>query len=217
MLTNTYNGSILVYEMSIVVYSGGEEMKEDAILKAAKKLITKYGYKKVSMDEIALEAGVTKKTVYSYFDSKEELLNALIRKELEKMKKELEEIEKQNGDLLLSTHEGIYNLLKFRRKNNLFKILFEEAEVLKNAKLKESLNIIEQDVISYIKSILEEAKKHGKIDVKNVDIMAFLIYKMYLALMIEWNDNYKKLDEKEIADNILQVLEKGIVRKEVEK
>ena len=192
-------------------------MKEDVILKAAKKLISKFGYKKVSMDEIALEAGVTKKTVYSYFSSKEELLNALIRNELERMRKELEEIEEQKGDLLLSAHEGIYNLLKFRRKNNLFKILFEEAEVLKNAKLKESLDIIEKDVISYIKSVLEDANSKGKICVKNVDVMAFLIYKMYLALMIEWNENYKKLDEKEIADNILQILESGIVRKEVEK
>ena len=184
-------------------------MKEEQILKAAKKLISKYGYKKVSMDEIAEEAGVTKKTVYSYFPSKEELLNALIRKELEKMKKELEAIEKEKGNLLLSTHEGIYNLLKFRRKSNLFKILFEEAEVVKNAKLKESLKIIEEDVITYIKNILEHAKEQGKIQVKNTDVMAFLIYKMYLALMIEWNDSYKKIDEEEVADNILQVLESG--------
>ena len=45
--------------------------------------------------------------------------------------------------------------------------------------------------------------------------MAFLIYKMYIALMIEWNDSYKKLNEEEIADNILQVLRNGIERKEV--
>ena len=133
------------------------------------------------------------------------------------MKKELEAIEKEKGNLLLSTHEGIYNLLKFRRKSNLFKILFEEAEVVKNAKLKESLKIIEEDVITYIKNILEHAKEQGKIQVKNTDVMAFLIYKMYLALMIEWNDSYKKIDEEEVADNILQVLESGILRKEVEK
>ncbi|MBR2744727.1 MAG: TetR/AcrR family transcriptional regulator [Clostridia bacterium] len=192
-------------------------MKEEQILKAAKKLISKYGYKKVSMDEIADEAGVTKKTVYSYFESKEELLNALIRKELEKMKKDLEVLEQEKGDLLVSIHEGIYNLLKFRRKNNLFKILFEEAEVVKNAKLKACLSVIEEDIIAYIKSVLEDANKQGKIEVKNIDVMAFLIYKMYIALMMEWNDNYKKIDEKEVADNILQVLEHGIIRKEVEK
>ena len=40
-------------------------MKEKEILKAAKKLFSKYGFKKVSMDEIAKNAGVTKKTVYA--------------------------------------------------------------------------------------------------------------------------------------------------------
>ena len=49
-------------------------MKEEQILNAAKKLFTNYGFKKVSMDEIASEAGVTKKTVYTYFSIKVELL-----------------------------------------------------------------------------------------------------------------------------------------------
>ena len=61
-------------------------MKDDQIITAAKKLFTKYGFKKVSMDEIASEAGVTKKTVYTYFSSKEELLKYCIKEELNNMK-----------------------------------------------------------------------------------------------------------------------------------
>ncbi len=190
-------------------------MKEEQILKAAKKLISKYGFKKVSMDEIATEAQVTKKTVYSYFSSKEDLLKRLIKDELYNMKKDLESLEKETGDFFESIHKGIFKLLKFRRKNNLFKILFEESEVLKNSQLKENLNIIEDDIKNYIKIRLEDAKDKGYIIVPNTDIMAFLIYKMYIALMIEWNDSYKKLNEEEIADNILQVLRNGIERKEV--
>ena len=41
-------------------------MKEKQIVDAARKLFYKFGFKKVSMDEIAREAGVTKKTVYTY-------------------------------------------------------------------------------------------------------------------------------------------------------
>ena len=52
----------------------GETMKDEQIINAAKSLFTKYGLKKVSMDEIASEAGVTKKTVYTYVPSKEELV-----------------------------------------------------------------------------------------------------------------------------------------------
>ena len=70
--------------------------------------------------------------------------------------------------------------------------------------------------------ILEEeglfiAIQNDKIEVQNIDITTFLIYKMYIALMIDWNEDYKKLDEKEIADNILHFLVNGLKRKEVEK
>ena len=39
-------------------------MKREQIIEAARKLFNKYGFKKVSMDEIASSAGVTKKTVF---------------------------------------------------------------------------------------------------------------------------------------------------------
>ena len=45
--------------------------KKELEINAARDLFTKYGYKKVSMDEIAKEANVTKKTIYSYFSDKE--------------------------------------------------------------------------------------------------------------------------------------------------
>ena len=56
-------------------------MSKDKIVEAARKLFYKFGFKKVSMDEIAREAGVTKKTVYTYFSSKEELFKYFIQEE----------------------------------------------------------------------------------------------------------------------------------------
>ena len=41
-------------------------MKEELIVNSARELFKSYGIKKVSMNEIAKKAGVTKKTVYSY-------------------------------------------------------------------------------------------------------------------------------------------------------
>ena len=75
-------------------------MKQEQILKAAKELFTKYGFKKVSMDEIASETGVTKKTVYSYFSSKEELLKDVIKEELQSIRKIIDKAEKQSNDFI---------------------------------------------------------------------------------------------------------------------
>lgn len=46
----------------------------EAILNAARTRFLHYGFKKTTIDEIAVDAGVGKGTVYLYFDSKDDLL-----------------------------------------------------------------------------------------------------------------------------------------------
>lgn len=192
-------------------------MKEEQIFNAAKSLFTKYGFKKVSMDEIANEAGVTKKTVYTYFSSKEELLKYCIKEELSNMKKIVENVESNQLDFIEKVHQAIFNLLKYKKDCKFLKMLFNESELLKNDNLRDNLKIIDKEIQNYIRKELEFAIEKEKIEVTNIDIAAFLIYKMYIALMIDWNEDYKKLDDKEIANNISHFLMNGIKRKEVEK
>jgi AcrR family transcriptional regulator len=49
------------------------EDTRDAILDASSRLIERFGYKKMTMDDVAREAGVGKGTIYLYFRSKEEV------------------------------------------------------------------------------------------------------------------------------------------------
>jgi len=48
------------------------------IIQVADKLFFTYGYSRVSVDEIAAELGMSKKTIYKHFSSKEALLKAAI-------------------------------------------------------------------------------------------------------------------------------------------
>jgi AcrR family transcriptional regulator len=49
------------------------------ILAVSRLHFLKYGFSKVRMDELAAELGISKKTLYNYFVSKEELLRAVLR------------------------------------------------------------------------------------------------------------------------------------------
>jgi len=51
---------------------------EQKIITSAKKHFFKKGYRQTSMEEIAVDLGVSKKTIYLYFSSKEELLAAVM-------------------------------------------------------------------------------------------------------------------------------------------
>jgi TetR/AcrR family transcriptional repressor of mexJK operon len=52
--------------------------KRAAIVQAARALFTREGFEAVSMDAIAAEAGVSKRTVYNHFGDKESLFEAII-------------------------------------------------------------------------------------------------------------------------------------------
>ena len=68
-------------------------VRREEIIDAAEQEFTKYGYENVSMDSIAKESQFTKRTVYQYFSSKEELFITVAarvhRRLIEYYKKEL--------------------------------------------------------------------------------------------------------------------------------
>ncbi len=52
----------------------GDSQVQQRIIEKAEELFLKFGMTKVTVDEIATELGISKKTLYKYFDSKEALL-----------------------------------------------------------------------------------------------------------------------------------------------
>lgn len=190
-------------------------MKEKQIVDAARKLFYKFGFKKVSMDEIAREAGVTKKTVYTYFSSKEELFKYFIQEELDNMKKIVKDIEKEDLDFFEAVHQIIFQLIKYKNKRQFFKLMTNEAEVLKSSIASKTLNLIDEQIQSYIYDIVKNAMDKGYIKKENPEVVTFLVYKMYIALMFDWSETREKLDEEEIAKTILDILKNGLGEREI--
>ncbi len=65
---------------------------KDRIIKAADVLFAQYGFSKTTAEEIARQAGISKRTLYKYFESKLQILNTLIEEKLEFLRVELSEI-----------------------------------------------------------------------------------------------------------------------------
>ena len=56
---------------------------EQTILTSAYRLLHRHGFNRVSMDEIAAAAGVTKRTLYDHFRSKDDLIAAAFKRQHE--------------------------------------------------------------------------------------------------------------------------------------
>src|SRR5437763_4865971 len=68
-----------------------------AILDAADGLLARYGYKKMTMEDVAVEAGLGRRTVYLYFRTKEELALATIDRTIDLLLTELREVARGHG------------------------------------------------------------------------------------------------------------------------
>lgn len=69
-----------------------QKTTKDAILDATDRLLARYGYKKMTIDDLAKEVGIGKGSVYLHFSSKEEIALSHIDRIIERLKANLYEI-----------------------------------------------------------------------------------------------------------------------------
>lgn len=86
------------------------DMREH-IFEPARGLFFKYGFSKVTTDEIAAAAGVSKKTLYKYFDSKEALFGEVIGRTIQELAARIDAVME---DEKLSFPERLRRIIELR-------------------------------------------------------------------------------------------------------
>lgn len=79
--------------------AGSDPAKRDQIIEGAKRAFMKFGFDATSMNDVTREAGVSKGTIYVYFDSKEDLFSALIEAGKQKFTAALRDTLAEEGDV----------------------------------------------------------------------------------------------------------------------
>ncbi len=97
--------------------------RETRILDAAERLITRYGYNKTTISDIAHEAGISKGAVYLHFSSKEALFEELVLRAVEQLSQDI--ADRLEKDPQGGTIAGLYtNSLIAIAANPLMKALY---------------------------------------------------------------------------------------------
>ncbi len=184
--------------------------KED-FLKMSISKFTRFGSKRFSMDDLAAELGISKKTIYQYFSNKEELISESLLYFLENVKTEVrkaEEREKENPLQCVIEYYKI-GLKEMRAFNPSF--LFGLKKYYPTA-YKGFEDFRKEIVYGRIYFLLKKAREMGQIR-ENVNLE--LICELYFLRMDEivysktnLFENYdnKDLLEHLIVNNILGIL-----------
>ena len=142
----------------------------------ARQLFARNGVNETTMNDIAVASQKGRRTLYTYFKSKEEIYMAVVESELEMLSEALEKVasEKIAPDLkilkMIETHLDTIKLI-VRRNGTLRASFFRD--IWRVERVRRKFNLHE---INLFRQILIEGKEQGLFDVDNVDILADILH-----------------------------------------
>ena len=146
------------------------------LVDVARRLFAKKGVDNTTMNDIAVASTKGRRTLYTYFKSKEEIYVAVVESELDKLAEALDKVVAENitPDVkilkLIETHLDAIKLI-VHRNGSLRASFFRDIWQVERVRRK--LNLHE---IALFKQVLTEGNDQGLFDVDNVDILADILH-----------------------------------------
>ncbi|WP_233145504.1 TetR/AcrR family transcriptional regulator [Labilibacter marinus] len=185
-----------------------------SILEAAQSLFAKFGYKKTTMEDIALELHKGKSSLYYYFKNKEEIFQAVIDKEQGELISNLKIVVESTKNPQDKLNEYVLVRMKtISEQDNYFKALTDERfggiEFVKA--VKESMEKAEVDMIE---TIINEGVSADVFQIKNIHMGAVAIALALKGLeipMFQAANKFEGMEEQ--VQNILNILFFGLIKR----
>lgn len=146
------------------------------LVDVARQLFAKKGVDDTTMNDIAVASKKGRRTLYTYFKSKEDIYMAVVESELEMLSDAMEQVAKKDITpdekilKLIETHFDSIKMVVYRNgtlRAGFFRNIWRVEAVRKNFDAKE---------IKLFKQVLAEGKDKGIFDIDNVDIIADIVH-----------------------------------------
>ncbi|WP_299108249.1 TetR/AcrR family transcriptional regulator [uncultured Tenacibaculum sp.] len=151
---------------------------KDKILEKAGAMFLSYGFKSVTMDDIASELAISKKTLYKYFSNKNDLVDASI-----------EAVQKAIDDAIMFIKEQSYNAIEeeFAVKK-IFKEMFKNAKTSPMFQLKKYYpesytNLVDREICMFRDCNTDNLEKGIEQGLYRPEIKKELVTNFYFTLI----------------------------------
>ncbi len=171
---------------------------QERIVAAAERLFAREGFHATGMRAIARAAGVSIGAIYHYFKSKDDILCAIVRQEIEHRRRFLERL-RQEG---LSVPEQIKRIVemhfaRLRENKDTVRLLHRELRA-PSARLWEKLPALYEEIADYLAQLIDEGIAAGQIRPCQSIVAAYSIIGMVEAV------TQRALEEDEKAEVLLK-------------
>jgi AcrR family transcriptional regulator len=161
--------------------------KRAAIIDAAAKLFLQRGYDSTSIDDVAKDSGFTKRTLYQYFISKEDLFYAVTLKAAKQLTAAYEKGFRQGGNALDKIRLANRMYLQFYKDYpEMFKLLTYTPSNPLNSEASpnyQELKKIDAIRMRYFHEVVEQGKLDGSINT-GLDINKAVFFEFFTAFSL---------------------------------
>lgn len=138
----------------------------------ARQLFAKKGIEGTTMNDIAVASGKGRRTLYTYFKSKEDVYYAVIESELERLSDKLDEVAAKKTSPQDKIIELIYTHLSMIketvvRNGNLRAEFFRNIWMVEKVRKK-----FDEEEIELFRKVYADGKAEGEFDIDNIDLVA---------------------------------------------
>ena len=182
------------------------------IVFVASKIFTRFGFRKTTMEEIAMASKKGKSSIYYYFNSKEDIFRAVVEREAEELKKDLYKAVENVEDPIekLRTYV-LFRMHKLNTLTNFYAALKHEyldhLEFIENIRKE-----YDRNEIKVLKSILQKGIDMGKFDIEDPELAAVAIATAMKGLEIPLFIRKEHGDIEKRLDSLIKFLFYGLVK-----
>ena len=185
------------------------------ILDKSKARFDHFGFKKTTVDEIAQDCCISKKTIYKYFKDKEDLFTSLIIHETLKGREMILERVKNINDPVEWIEKFFKVSIEYFMEDNFLTKILRDAGVQGSPFLSGNYyNMIEKDIINIIADGIKEGKRKGKIRDVDEFVIAYTCFKIFQALSYAKSNSLSNDKDKQeyYIDSVLDFVKYGLIK-----
>lgn len=184
----------------------------DDIISVAAKIFSRFGYKKTTMEEIAMASRKGKSSIYYYFSSKEDIFRAVVEKEAGELKKDLKKAIAEVDDPIEQLKKFIlFRMHKLKTLTNFYAVL--KSDYLSHFDFIEDFRReYDEDEIEVVTKILKAGieMKEFVIDDPELGAVALVTAMKGLEIPLFIKKEYGRIEDR--LDNLMNFLFYGLVR-----
>ena len=188
------------------------EIRRNQILDAATTVFVRQGFQHARMDDIVEESGLSKGTLYWYFKSKEDIINAILRRlfagDLEHLESLLQAEGSATERLIQLTNHRVIGL---KRMSSLVPIIFEFYAVAVHQQwVKQFINEYFQHFRTLLEELIQQGIDSGEFRHVNARNAALSFASLYEGLTLHWMMDPQTVQWEILSENSIPILLDGL-------